>query len=255
MAFDPEGRSTIARQFTAGKENPATPLTSPVGTAEMELQWFNRPYGTEAEARCGPFHPAMNRWAIVKRPSGSKALPSGLRTTKSMQPDRTLRRIRICLVIFMLGLVLSGLTAFPLETELKIFASILPDVNRPHPSGFTQWILTVRHAVVATNHAYPFLAYGTDWLAFAHLTIAVAFLGPLRDPVKNVWVVDFGLIACAGVIPLALIAGEIRGIPLGWRLIDCSFGVFGAVPLLIARYMIRHITTTQDKSDGNTTCL
>jgi hypothetical protein len=169
------------------------------------------------------------------------------------QPAHTLRRIRICLLIFIAGLVLSGLTAFPLQTELKIFTSILPDADRPHPSGFTQWILTVRSAVLATNRDYPFLAYGTDWLAFAHLMIAVAFLGPLRDPVKNVWVVDFGLIACAGVIPLALIAGEIRGIPLGWRLIDCSFGVFGAVPLLIARYMMKHIATTQDESDGNTT--
>lgn len=154
------------------------------------------------------------------------------------QSDRTLRRIRICLLVFIAGLVLSGLTAFPLQTELRILASLLPDADRPHPSGFTQWILTVQSALVATNRDYPFLAYGTDWLAFAHLVIAVAFLGPLRDPVKNVWVIDFGLIACAGVIPLALVAGEIRGIPLGWRLIDCSFGVFGAVPLLVARRMI-----------------
>ena len=27
---------------------------------------------------------------------------------------------------------------------------------------------------------------------------------------------------------------DIRGIPLAWRLIDCSFGVIGAIPLLIA---------------------
>ncbi len=39
------------------------------------------------------------------------------------------------------------------------------------------------------------------------------------------------MIACAGVIPLALIAGAVRGIPLGWRLIDCSFGVLGSIPL------------------------
>jgi len=74
--------------------------------------------------------------------------------------------------------------------------------------------------------------------AFAHLVIAVAFIGPYIDPVRNKWVITFGLIACAGVIPLALIAGQIRGIPLPWRLIDCSFGVFGAVPLLICRRSI-----------------
>ena len=63
------------------------------------------------------------------------------------------------------------------------------------------------------------------------MVIAVAFIGPLRDPVKNVWVIDFGMIACAAVIPLALICGPIRGIPFWWQLIDCSFGVVGIVPL------------------------
>jgi hypothetical protein len=165
-----------------------------------------------------------------------------------MQPNHTLRHIRIWLVIFIAGLVVSGLTAFPLETELRILASILPGADQPHPPGLTAWILNVRDALAATNRAYPFLAYGTDWLAFAHLMIAVAFIGPLRDPVKNVWVVDFGLIACAGVIPLALIAGEIRGIPWGWRLIDCSFGVFGAVPLLVVRKMIKSLAAGNDTS-------
>jgi hypothetical protein len=39
--------------------------------------------------------------------------------------------------------------------------------------------------------------------------------------------------ACGGIIPLAFVAGAARGIPVCWRLIDCSFGVFGMVPLLI----------------------
>jgi hypothetical protein len=73
-------------------------------------------------------------------------------------------------VIFIIALVLSGLTAFPLESEL-------------------------------------------------------------RDPVRNRWVVTFGLIACAAVVPLALLAGALRGIPLFWRLIDCAFGVCGAALL------------------------
>jgi hypothetical protein len=78
----------------------------------------------------------------------------------------------------------------------------------------------------------------TGPLAFAHLVIAVAFLGPYCDPVRNKWIITFGLIACTGLIPLALIAGPIRGIPLGWRLIDCSFGVVGSIPLLICRMLI-----------------
>jgi hypothetical protein len=42
------------------------------------------------------------------------------------------------------------------------------------------------------------------------------------------------LIACVAVIPLAFIAGPLRGIPMFWRLIDCSFGIGGALPLLWA---------------------
>jgi hypothetical protein len=100
------------------------------------------------------------------------------------------------------------------------------------------WIERVNEGLSATNDRYPFLAYGTDWLAFAHLAIAIAFIGPWVDPVRNKWVIIFGLIACAGVIPLALIAGSIRGIPLPWRLVDCSFGILGSVPLLICRRSI-----------------
>jgi hypothetical protein len=33
----------------------------------------------------------------------------------------------------------------------------------------------VQEAIARTNREYPFLAYGTDWLAFARLVIAVAF--------------------------------------------------------------------------------
>ena len=36
-------------------------------------------------------------------------------------------------------------------------------------------------------------------------------------------------------------AGAIRGIPFAWRLIDCSFGVFGCVPLLVCWRSIKEI--------------
>ncbi|MEO6148775.1 MAG: hypothetical protein ABIP28_01370 [Mucilaginibacter sp.] len=61
--------------------------------------------------------------------------------------------------------------------------------------------------------------------------LAVVFIGPLRHPVKNIWVIQFGMIACAAILPLAFIAGSIRGIPLFWQLIDCSFGIIGIIPL------------------------
>jgi len=72
--------------------------------------------------------------------------------------------------------------------------------------------------------------------------IAIAFWGPFKDPVRNVWVVQFGMISCVAVVPLALIAGPIRGIPWGWQLIDISFGVIGIIPLLFAYANIRKLT-------------
>jgi len=151
------------------------------------------------------------------------------------------RRIQILLIGFIIGLALSGITAFPLEKELTFLAGFLgasPDSVPSQFSGLLYWIVTVRNGLRATYAAYPFMAYGTDWLAFAHLVIAVAFYGPLRDPVRNIWVIDFGLIACVGVIPLALICGPLRGIPFYWQLIDCSFGVVGFIPLWICRRYI-----------------
>jgi succinate-acetate transporter protein len=157
-------------------------------------------------------------------------------------------RIRLWLALFVVGLVLSGLTAFPLETELRILNSVLginPDASPSNYAGVQHWIALVATALHESYAKYPFLAYGTDWLAFAHLVIAVAFIGPLRDPVRNVWVVTFGMIACLGVFPLALIAGAIRQIPFYWRLIDCSFGVFGLIPLWLARRNIETLKTLE----------
>lgn len=156
------------------------------------------------------------------------------------------RRVRAWLVVFIVGLVVSGLTAFPLETEVRVGLDVLQAWRAEQwAPGLVEWFSRVEEGLTVTNDAYPFIAYGTDWLAFAHLVIAVAFWGPLRDPVRNVWVVDFGLIACAGVIPLALICGPIRDIPFGWTLIDMSFGVFGAVPLLLVRRMIGRLAVLE----------
>jgi hypothetical protein len=79
--------------------------------------------------------------------------------------------------------------------------------------------------------AHPFLFYGTDWLAFGHFVIALAFLGALRDPVRNSWLFTFGMLACILVVPYAFVFGALRGIPFWWRLIDCSFGIVGFIPL------------------------
>jgi hypothetical protein len=145
--------------------------------------------------------------------------------------------IRVWLTVVIVGLVASGVTAFPLEAELATASEALHSGWMPFPeawAGATVWVDRVYEALVASYGSYPFLAYGTDWLAFAHLAIAVAFLGPLRDPARNVWVIRWGLIMCVGIVPLALVAGAVRGIPWGWQLLDISFGVAAAAPLVAA---------------------
>ena len=140
----------------------------------------------------------------------------------------TLRKMRLALGVFIVGLVLSGLTAFPLQVELNWIAKLFGDPT----TGFERWIYTVRDGLNDTYAKYPWIGYGTDWLAFAHLVIALFFIGPFINPVRNVWVIYAGLAACVLIVPLALICGPIREIPFGWRMIDCSFGVLGAMPLL-----------------------
>lgn len=156
-----------------------------------------------------------------------------------------LRRIRLLLLIFMGGLVLSGLTAFPLVWEIKLLARLvfgLPENADPAAyTGLTQWIATVQQGILASDRAYPFLAYGTDWLAFGHIVIALFFIGPWRDPVRHQFNIQIGIAACLLIIPLALICGPLRGIPFFHQLIDCAFGVFGIVPLLLARRDIRRL--------------
>jgi hypothetical protein len=181
-----------------------------------------------------------------------RANQPGKRQEQSRMPlsSETLRRrIRILLWVFIAGVVASGVTALPLEAEAKLLARILAPGSRVGLvlPGMAQWLATVRDGLVESSARYPFLAYGTDWLAFGHFVIAIAFIGPLRHPVRNAWVVDFGMIACVLVVPFALVAGEARGIPLWWRLVDCSFGVFGIVPLWFCRKMIHELAEFEAK--------
>jgi len=161
-----------------------------------------------------------------------------------MTRDAVLFRYRLILGAFIIGLVLSGVTAFPLLHELELLAKMLgipADAAPATQSGLQFWIATVRDGLRDIYTRYPWYAYGTDWLAFGHIVIAMFFIGPWREPVANAWVLRVGLVACAGVIPLALICGPIRGIPFYWRLIDCSFGVFGALPLLYCLRLTRKL--------------
>lgn len=153
-------------------------------------------------------------------------------------------RYRIAVGLFLAGLVLSGLTAFPLLTEIHVLCRLLgidQTAALAHGSGFDHWLARVRAGLEANARDYPFLAYGTDLLAFGHICIAVFFIRPIFKPLESDWVLRCGLVCCAGVIPLALIAGPIRGLPFYWCLIDCSFGVIGALPLLYGLKLTRQM--------------
>ena len=151
------------------------------------------------------------------------------------------RRIKLLTWIFIIGLLFSGATAIPLVHEVnwlvqftgadKFLQNGLSDAT----PAWAAWLTRVQRGLRDVNATHPFMFYGTDWLAFGHFVIAIAFVGVLRDPVRNLWLFTFGIIACALVIPYALLFGAIRGIPFWWRLIDSSFGIFGLIPVWFCR--------------------
>jgi hypothetical protein len=163
-----------------------------------------------------------------------------------MNRDQILFRIRALTLVFIIGLVLSGATAIPLVPQANLLARISGAEKVVADGGSTGpewavWLTRVQGALNKTQQEMPFLFYGTDWLAFGHFAIAVAFIGAYRDPVRNEWLFTFGLIACLMIIPYAMVFGALRGIPWWWRMIDCSFGLFGLVPLVICRRLVRKL--------------
>ncbi len=145
-----------------------------------------------------------------------------------------LSRIRRWIVAFMVLLILSGITAFSVQTELHFLLhhqNFIPDF-------FIPWLQIISDAIDVMAEKYPYLLYGYDWLAYSHIIIALFFIGVYRNPVQNAWVLRIGMVACLGIFILAAVCGQIRGIPFFWTLIDCSFGVFGIIPLLIVQKQI-----------------
>ncbi|MBK7383719.1 MAG: hypothetical protein IPI81_10335 [Flavobacteriales bacterium] len=152
-----------------------------------------------------------------------------------------LRYIRRWIVFFMVALALSGLTAVPLEW----LTGLLAEWTIPFGDPLHAWAQHAADAVAHVAQTYPILFYGTDWLAFAHVVIALAFIGPYRDPVRNKWIIEWGLLCCLLVLPLAFFWAPVRGIPCFWRCVDASFGVFGAIPLWWVLKRIRRMEGAQ----------
>jgi hypothetical protein len=150
------------------------------------------------------------------------------------------KKIRLLILLFIGGLVLSGLTAFPIVWEMKVLQGFI----RWMPGFMNDWYGKVSEGLFQTDAQFPFIAYGTDWLAFAHIIIALFFYAPLRSPLNYLLIVEIGIVACVLVFPLAFCCGAIRGIPFFWRLIDCSFGFTGMLLLVYIRkniLQLKHI--------------
>lgn len=154
-----------------------------------------------------------------------------------MTMERERRRIRRWIIFFIIMLMLSGLTAVPLQWGTGLLVQWTEAVG----GDLFLWASTVAAAIAEVGGKYPFLFYGTDWLAFAHVVIGLAFVGPLRDPVRNKWVIEWGLWCCALVLVLAFAWAPVRGIPFFWCAVDASFGVLGAVPLWLVLRDIRKL--------------
>src|ERR1700758_1552199 len=101
----------------------------------------------------------------------------------NQQEQKIRRKVKVLLIVFMVCLCLSGITAFPLQMEITTLHNFF---SLHHFNLISRWIERVYQGIKNTEGAYPFMAYGTDWLAFSHLVIAVAFFGPLKDPIKNI---------------------------------------------------------------------
>ena len=162
-----------------------------------------------------------------------------------MTAAKLLFRIRAMTLLFVVLLMLSGITAFPVYSEMKwLMAAHVFGTD----TAMGAWLWKVWLGVKEVNGNNRFLFYGSDWMAFAHIVIGMAFIGPFRDPVRNKWVIEWGMLACIAVLPLAVIAGNARDIPWFHILIDCCFGIFGIIPLYIVHKWIGQLEKLASKT-------
>jgi hypothetical protein len=159
-----------------------------------------------------------------------------------------LKRAKWMLGLVAFGLFVSGVTIWPALWELKTVVRMV--WGEGEPAGVLhRFIVQAIEGLEAVESDYPFLLYAYDWLAFAHVVLAILFVGTLRDPVRNLWIVQCGLIMCALVPVLAGICIPLRGIPLRWFWIDFAFAPAAAGPLWIA---LRDIRREEKKAERAT---
>ncbi len=144
------------------------------------------------------------------------------------------------LAIVSFGLFVSGVTIWPATWELKTIVALVWGDGEP-AGTLHRFIVETIVALEMLGADYPFLLYGYDWLAFAHIVLAILFAGAIRDPVRNLWVIQFGVICCILVPVLAAVFVPIRGLPSMWFWVDFAFAPGAALPLLVAWRDVKRI--------------
>lgn len=157
-----------------------------------------------------------------------------------------LTRARWMLGFVAFGLFVSGVTVWPALTELKMAVAIA--WGGVEPAGVLHtFVLRAIDGLAYVQSQYPFMLYAHDWLVFAHIVLAILFAGAIRDPVRNIWIVQCGLIMCVLVPVFAGVFVPLRGLPLRWFWFDFAFVPAAGLPLWIALRDIRRAEAERDQ--------
>jgi hypothetical protein len=155
---------------------------------------------------------------------------------KDIEARKIKKKIRVLLIVFVLGLVFGCQIVLFVAPELAWLNNTLGPGTRmgQYFPNLSAWINHLYEGITETYSKYPFIAYCMDWLAFAQLAFIIFFIGALIDPVRNIWIIKSGMVICVLHILLAFGSGNFRGVPLFWQLLDSSFGFIGLIVLYIA---------------------
>jgi hypothetical protein len=137
------------------------------------------------------------------------------------------------MAIVAFGLFVSGVTIWPVIWELKTAVKVVWGDTTP-TLAIHKFVLTAIDGIQEIQREQPFMIYAADWLAFALIVLSILFVGAMKDPVRNIWVVKFGLLCCFLSPILAIICIPIRQMPLSWFWCDFIFTPLAALPLWIA---------------------
>jgi len=165
------------------------------------------------------------------------------------QRERRLGIAQAMLTIVAGGLLLSGLSIYiPALQGGQIVNAILQRLFDSTPSIAPVYqalaIQTFDFQMVSGKHLQ--LMLDNDWLGFAHFMLAVLFLGAIRDPCRNLWVTQFGLISAVSLVPAAFFFGALRGAPFLHLCIDAGFGAAAFVPLYVGYRQLRMLRVSKE---------